>query len=390
MKNQLYLIVCLLTINLSAQKKTINSDLQKLIKTEFEKSKAVENKKKATEIVFGQTGSFSGSFKTYGEMIKHAIDACFKATNDSGKLNDIKLRLESLNDKGKAHLAAKNIKKLYKKNKIDMFLGCMGTRGVLKVLPMIKNGEIAMFFPWGGDKKLMQPDLTYQINGLGLTYPQTSKLIDYIVDGLRMSKIGIFHSDGNFSKQTANTAIEQLSEFGINPIKTASYNRFTMNITSPAKKLLQSDPKVVLCLATSMPTAKLINYFFEKGHFGTMFFGIDSTLFVGDILKDKGVKFEYASSVPDPENKELAIVQEYQTNLKKYYPDESFNILSLAYYIQAKIIVEAMKTIYGPITKEKILAEIEKMQNFDLGGFKINFDPLTRYAFGQNIIMIKG
>ncbi len=425
MKKQFFLILFFLTFTLSGQEQKIDLATQQKEKVEIiakEKVKAPilnkskiqitplkkteqnekkttslktlnkqEKKEKIKEIVFGQTGSFSGSFKAYGEIIKNAINACFKAANDSDNLADIKLRLESLDDKGKAHIAAKNIKKLFNRNKINMFLGCMGTRGVLKVLPLIKTEKIAMFFPWGGDKKLMQPNLIYQINGLGLTAPQTEKLINHIVNDLSLTKIGIFHSDGDFSTQTAKAAINQLAEFGIAPVKTASYNRFTMNIENTAQKLISVDPKVVLCLAASMPTTKLINYFFSKGHFGTLFFGIDSTLFVKTILKDKGdIKFEYTSSVPNPKNDKLAIVKEYQTNLKKYYPEETFNILSLAYYIQAKIIVEAIKTIEKPITKEKIIEVIEGMKNFDLGGFEINFNPFTRYAFGQNIILIKG
>ena len=425
MKKQLFLILFFLTFVLNGQEQKIDLATQQkekvkiiekvkvkapvLSKSKIEvtplkkieqkekkiiSQKAINNQvkeEKIKEIVFGQTGSFSGSFKAYGAIIRNAINACFKAANDSGNLADIKLRLESLDDKGKAHIAAKNIKKLYNQNKIDMFLGCMGTRGVLKVLPLIKTGKIAMLFPWGGDKKLMQPDLTYQVNGLGLTAPQTEKLINHIVNELSLTKIGIFHSDGDFSTQTAKTAINQLAELGIAPVKTASYNRFTMNIENTAQKLISADPKVVLCLAASMPTTKLINYFFSKGHFGTLFFGIDSTLFVKTILKSKGdIKFEYTSSVPNPKNDKLAIVKEYQTSLKKYYPEETFNILSLAYYIQAKIVIEAIKTAYKPITKEKIIKAIEDMKNFDLGGFEVNFNPLTRYAFGQNIILIKG
>ena len=371
---------------------TTQDETKQEIKKTTTKKKEIKEEKK--EIVFGQTGSFSGSLKAYSEMIKTAINTCFKAANNSGNLANIKLRLESLDDKGQANIAAKNIQKLYKKNKIDMFLGCTGTRGVLKVLPLIESEKIAMFFPWGGDKKLMRPNLTHQINGLGLMAPQTEKLINYIVKELRLKKIALFHSDGDFSVQTAKKTISQLTKYGISPVKTASYNRFTMDIESTSKKLIEADPKIVLCLATSMPTAKLINDFFAEGHFGTLFFGIDSTLFVKKILKDKGdIKFKYSSSVPNPTNDKLAIVKEFQTNLKKYYPEsfeENINILSLAYYIQAKIIVEAIKIVDEPITKEKIIKAIENMKNFDLGGFEINFNPLTRYAFGQNIILIKG
>ena len=52
--------------------------------------------------------------------------------------------------------------------------------------------------------------------------------------------------------------------------------------------------------------------------------------------------------------------------------------------------VAALKKIKPPITKEKIINEIEQMQKFDLGGFTINFDPQIRFAFGKQISLIKG
>ena len=84
-----------------------------------------------TEIVFGQSGSFTGHFAFYGEAIKSAILACFNAVNDAGGIGGKKLRLVSLDDHGDAELTKKNIGLLYQKHGITQFLGVMGTRGVL-------------------------------------------------------------------------------------------------------------------------------------------------------------------------------------------------------------------------------------------------------------------
>ena len=342
------------------------------------------------EIVFGQTGSFSGPFKIYGEMIRNAISACFKRVNEQGGINGKQLRLISFDDNGKADLFADNINMMKSKFNIDMFLGCMGTRGVLKVLPDIKKGLISMFFPWGGDEKLQDSTLKFLVNGLGLIFPQTEELIRHIVEDLRLNKIAIFHSDGDFSKTNTQVAIEQLNAFGLEPVSVASYNKFTLDVKKTAYKLIDSDPKVVLCISPSQPAVKLIDYFFRSGNFGARFFGIDSTMFVGDILKTKGVNFHYASSVPNPNDKTISIVKNYQESLTKFYPEEPFNILSLAYFIQAMIVVEALRSIEGEITKESVIKNIEDMEDFDLNGFNVNFNLSNRYAFGDNISIIKG
>ena len=342
------------------------------------------------EIVFGQSAFFSGSFQLYGELICNSIRACFNRVNDEGGIKGKILRLVSVDDKGEPILTEKNITQMLDKHNIDMYLGNMGTRSVFKVLPLISSGKIAMFFPWGGDEILRTPDYKYIINGLGYIQPQIKALVKHVVEERKYKKIAIFHDDGSFGLANAKDIINELAQYGVTPVIDSSYNRFTMDIATPARKVIAADPKVVICLATTMPTVKLINKMFEEGHYGTQFLGIDSTMFVGEILKNKGIDYYYASPVPDPKNSMKSIVKKYREDIKTYFPKDPYNILSLAYYIHATIIVEAIKNIEGDITKENIISEIEKMKNFDIGGFIVSFNKNNRHAYEHVISIVKG
>ena len=77
-------------------------------------------------------------------------------------------------------------------------------------------------------------------------------------------------------------------------------------------------------------------------------------------------------------------------DMKKYFDYDPPNILSLSYYIHAAIVIEALKKIEGPITQEGLLEQIESMQNYDLGGFTVSFNPTTRHAYEHNISILKG
>ena len=344
---------------------------------------------KDTQIIFGQSAMLSeGSMQIYSELIRNGILARLERENIAGGIKGKTLRLISLNDDGNPLKTATNVKNLQEKG-VSMFLGNTGTRSVFKLLPQIKSNEITMLFPWGGDDKLRQPEISGLVNGLGLIKPQIESLVSRAVDELKFRNISLFHDDGGFGKSNKETAVEMMISRGLTPKEVASYNRFTMNIKRPAKKLIESDPKVVICLATSQPTTKLINKFFEAGYFGTTFIGIDSTMFVGDILKSKGVNFFYASPIPDPKNSDKEIVQMYQQDSKKYFPNDPFNVLSLAYYIHASIVVEALKKCGKKITNESVVAQIESMKNFDLGGFLVDFDSQTRHAYPHKISLIK-
>ena len=341
------------------------------------------------EILFGQSAMLSGSFELYGTMIKNAINACFKRVNHDGGIGGKTLRLISLDDQGDPEKAAQNVN-ILKSNGVSMFLGNMGTRSILKVLPRIQSKEIAMFFPWGGDDRLRDPKLSHIINGPGLLQPQLVALVEHIVNNIKHKKIAIFHADDDFSTQAANDLIKELANNTIRPTMVTVYNRFTLDIIKHADKIIETDPKIVICISTNTPTTRLIDRFFTQGHYATLFFGIDSTLFVGDILKDKGANFSYTSAVPDPRTSTTHVATEYRRDLKSYAPQETPNILSFAYYLSALILVEAMKKNPGTISKEQIIENIENMKNYDLGGFTVHFNAKNRHAFGEQISLIKG
>ncbi|MCB9493464.1 MAG: ABC transporter substrate-binding protein [Epsilonproteobacteria bacterium] len=357
----------------------------KIEQEEERKGLVVDNSK---EIVFGQSAAFSGFFGLYGTIIKNAINSCFAQVNKDGGINGKKLRLISMDDRSDPLLTEKNIKEMKEKHGITMFLGTMGTRGVLKVLPLIEQQKISMFFAWGGDPKLENPSLKNVINGFGLMGPQVKALADYCLNQLGLSQIAIFHSDGNFSTAAAQQLERELQSRGIQPLGIVPYNRFTLDIQPKADELVVLDPRVVICISSSSPTVKLINRFWEHGHFGTRFIGIDSNLFVNDILKGKGVQFSHTSTVPNPRLSELEIAKNYRKHLNLHAPHDTFNILSFAYYVCTSLIVHAIKNIDGDFSPAKLIEQIEASNNVDLGGISITFNPANRYAFGQEIWVI--
>ena len=330
----------------------------------------------------GFSGSLSGHFGNYGIMINRGILAAFQAKNATGGLDGRHIELISMDDHGDAIETKKNIA-LLTKSGTQLFLGIMGTRGVLSVLDQVRQEKIAMLFPWGGDPKLNDSALHCCLNAFGLMQPQIEKLISTIVSQQKIKKIGIFHADDDFSTQAAQNCKEQLGKISVTPTAIVSYNRYTLDLEGPTKKLLEADPKVVLCFATSSPTAKLINNFFKQGFYGVKFYGIDSTFLVPEILHDKGVNFNYVAAVPNPSLSNIALAHEFRRDLERFFPDESPTVLSFTYYICARLLVEALSKTIQNISPRNICAALEELGTQEILGFPLNFNPQNRYLFGS-------
>lgn len=341
------------------------------------------------EIVFGQSVAFTGSMALYGQTIKDGINAYFSRVNQHGGVKGKKLRLISLDDKGSLELSKKNMNSLRKQG-VTMFIGNMGTKNILALLPMLKNDEIALFFPWSGDARLRDASLKSLINGPGFMEPQLRKLVDYAVKDLGLKRVAIFHGDDSFSIDAAQSCAADLRSQHLNPLAVVSYNRTTLDVLDGANKLLAVDPRAIICIGTSVPVVKLINQFFEHGHYATTFLGIDSTLFVGEKLRGKGVPFYYTAAVPDPKTSNMLLVKQYLHDIARYCPQETPNVLSFTYYVSAAMLVQAIKNIEGGITHEAIMHYLESMHDYDLEGFTVTFDPVTRYLYGTDVSLIKG
>jgi branched-chain amino acid transport system substrate-binding protein len=349
-----------------------------------EPAKTPENNGK--EIIFGQSGAFTGHFKMYAHAIQRGIEACFKQVNKAGGINGRNLRLVSLDDAGDYARFRKNIQMLQTKFHTSMFLGLMDTSSVLSLIPLMKQGKIAVFFPWAQHKELQDPQLTSIVNGPGLLEPQLEALAQS--EEILTKKVAVFHADDEFSTRWANFLAMRLKANGQEPVAIESFNSFTMDIATPAAELIKKSPKVVLCVCTGTPVVELIKYFFEQGCFSTQFFGVDSTFPVKDILKYTGVAFSYSSAVPDPETSDMQLATDYNQAMASFFPDEPPSILSFTYYLCARIIVEAMQKTPEDISKETIIKNIIALKNTELGDYPLNFNPSDRFIFGKKVWII--
>lgn len=339
------------------------------------------------EIVFGMSGSLGGHFGYYGNAIKHGIEAYFNRVNNAGGIKGKKLRLVAVNDNGNPEKTVKNVQEMTNQ-KIDMFIGIMGTRGMLSLIPLIQEKKIALFFPWGSHKLLKNPALSAIINGPGDLGPQIQTITQYITKTLAINHIGIFHADADFSTEGADLLEMSLKKENITIAAHEEYNRLTLDIFNPTQRLIEKSPRLVVSISTSMPTVKMINQFFSAGCFDVIFLGTEGTFLTPKILKPRNIKFKFVSPVPDPTTSTITIAQNYKQDMSTYFPNDDLNILSFMYYLSAAALGRAIENCQGTINKEKIIKEIENFKKFNLDGFTLDFNNNDRFLYGKEVWII--
>jgi branched-chain amino acid transport system substrate-binding protein len=75
-------------------------------------------------------------------------------------------------------------------------------------------------------------------------------------------------------------------------------------------------------------------------------------------------------------NSYASIILKYKNALAKYFPGESADYVSLEGYIDASILAEAVKRVGADVNTEKLVDELERMRDFDMGlGTLVTFSP---------------
>ena len=81
----------------------------------------------------------------------------------------------------------------------------------------------------------------------------------------------------------------------------------------------------------------------------------------------------FSQIVPSYTDSSIPAVNEYQTLMRKYYPNEELGFLSLEAFLSSKILVNAISRIKGEITREKFVYMLKTTPNNLLEGIDLEF-----------------
>jgi ABC-type branched-subunit amino acid transport system substrate-binding protein len=320
--------------------------------------KKLKDKINPNELAFGQITNFSGQHSVYSRQIFCGITSCFMTKNDSGGLlKKHFLRLVPVDDCGDPILSQKIERLLFKKYKIKTFIGNMGERNLLAILPDIKNNNILSLFPYAFNKLLFSQHLPNVFNGTNNKELLINKILDFVLNEQRLKNIAIFYPNDELGIYLAKYTEQKMLFMKTKPIAKISYNQKHMQILSSVDILKKIGPDAIICLGDFMPSCRLISQFsknnaIEQKQYDspeTIFIGTEELFFAAKILENCLPSYKsniyFSSYVPLPIKSKCnyKIVAKYLRDLKTYFPNEEASPLGLSYYINAKLIIKILE-----------------------------------------------
>jgi branched-chain amino acid transport system substrate-binding protein len=337
------------------------------------------------EILFGMAAPFSGASRELGREMKIGIETAFSQINDAGGANGRLLRLMTADDGYEPTRTADVMKVLYDKDQVFGFIGNVGTPTAAVALPFALDHRALFFGAFTGAGLLRRdPPDRYVFNYRASYAEETNAVVHYLVKVRRIQpkEIVVFaqqDSYGDSGYAGVEKAVRALP--GDNPdIVRLNYKRNTVDVQDAVDTLraYKGQIKAVVMVASYRAAAKFIEK--TRDLYPSMIY--TNVSFVGstalaDELMLLGPRYAagaIVTQVVPAINSSATIVLKYKEALAKYFPGESPDYVSFEGYIDGNILAEAVKRVGRDINMERLVDELERMRDFDLGlGTPVNF-----------------
>jgi branched-chain amino acid transport system substrate-binding protein len=360
-----------------------------------------------TEIHIGQWGPQTGPAAPWGAVAR-GTDAYFQMINAEGGINGRKLIHHFFDDAYNPAKTLAGVKQLQEEKGIFAWVSGVGTAPGLAVKDYLMERKIPWVGPSTGSTHWVDPPSKY----LFAIYPTYSGdaqvLVRYAAKNLKLKKIAIVYQNDDYGKLGVAGAQFQAAKEGLKLVAEVPVNVADTDVKPHVMELRKVEADGVLLFVTPGHVARLIGTA-KAMQFGPqwmttttcadvpLMMSITKGLYAGTICAGFGMfepKQVGIGNVEDINNPSSPLMQKYYNDAFKKFAakDERWGMTFAAGIAYAEPLVEGLKRCGKDLTREKFVAEMEKIKNFQGIMGVVNYkafdpkDPLCR--LGQTTVFI--
>lgn len=334
------------------------------------------------DLVIGQVAPLTGTIAGTGNEYVAGGAAYFAYVNDNGGIYGRKIRVALKDDSYKPEQTLALTRQLLAEEKPLALFGFVGTGNVLALNKnkVLEEAGIALLAPYTGAQDLRDPvnPLIFHIRA---SYAdETARMVEHLhTIGLR--RFAVMYQDDPFGKSGLAGAESALKKLGMTAVATGNYDRTKPEeVDGAVAAITPANPDAIIMVSVNRASAAFIKKMRAQGSKARLF--SISVVNFKELLKNAGEDnargIGISQVMPYPYSTLAPVAREFQTLMAKYQPDKVVSYASMESFIAAKILVEAMRRSGADPTRQKIITQLEKMNNYDAGGFKVSFSPENR------------
>ena len=330
-------------------------------------------------LTVGSSLPTTGIIKTWGEAVTSGANSYFNYANENNLIKNRKIEFLIYDDKYEPELTLENINKLIYQDKVFALFGLVGTPTVKRVLPILYDENVPLFSAFTGASFLRDNKNENFINFRSSYNEEIEALMNYITKIKKSNKIAVFYQNDDYGEEGYISVLESLKKRNLKLVAEGSYKRNTLSISHAFNEIKDAKPEVIFMVGAHKTNALFIKKAKENENlkdvlFCNISFG-DANSMITELnrLETNTQNLIFSQIVPSYTDSSIPAVNEYQTLMRRYYPNEELGFLSLEAFLSSKILVNAISRIKGEITREKFVYMLKTTPNNLLEGIDLEF-----------------
>lgn len=340
----------------------------------------------ADPIKIGAFLTITGSASFLGDPELKTLRLYIDQINAKGGIDGRPLELVHYDTGGNAREAVNFVKRLIKKDQVDLLIGGTTSGDSLAVIPDVEKAGIP-FISLAAAVEITDPTKQWVFK----VAPTDRMAVIRIFEDMRqrgLTKVALITGDGGFDKSGREQIIKLAPQYGITLVADESYGNKDTDMTTQLTKIRATDAQAILNFGFGQAPAIVTKNIKQLGITLPLYHshGVASKTFIelaGDAAE--GVRLPAAALVvaeqlPDSDPQKpvlLAYKQQYEA---QYGPVSTFGGHGYDSLFIAKAAIERA----GSVDKAKVRDEIEKTQGFIGTAGVFNMNPQDHMGLGPD------
>lgn len=333
----------------------------------------------AAPVVVGQVAPMSGLEANQGRAYAAGMQLYFGHVNKSGGVNGHTFTLVTRDDGGRPEDTLVATAKMLAEDKPMVLAGYFGNRNLRDLLAagVLEKSRIALI---GYRSAEIRPETPMLYNVRATLRDEINKLTEHLAT-IGITRLGLFYEDGPGAAALIAAADEAAARARAKIVARASYPAGT-NQVSPALAVFSSNaPQAIIMVASGAAAAGFIEQYRAGGGAAQLFAhsGADIEQLSKRLAEEQMQGVAIAQVTPSPYKIASRLAKEFTDAVAKAEKLEvPVSYAMMEGYINAKVIVEAVRRQGARPTREGMAAALDGIDNFNLGGYVVGFKPGMR------------
>ena len=325
-------------------------------------------------IVIGQSAALTGPAAQLGIQFQHGAKLAFDRANARGGVNGRNIEWRTLDDGYEPARCQANTQALLNEDVLALF-GYIGTPTSLAALPLATAAKTPFIAPFTGAQALRDPFNRYAFHLRASYYDETARIVNQVTQ-VGMKRVAVFHQNDSYGQAGLDGVTRALKALQLEAVATGTVERNAVDVAAALARILPSKPEAVVQISAYKSCAAFVRAA-RKAGYGGQFYNVSfvGTQALADELGPEARGVVISQVMPYPFAPLSALTNEFLAVASAAPTKVQPNYSSIEGYVAGRVLLEGLRRAGAAATREALIAGLESMQNFDLGGFVVDFGP---------------